>query len=179
VHGASGSVGTAAVQLARARGLRVLGTAGSDKGRALVREQGAHEVFDHGAADHFDQIMVATNGRGVDLIVEMLANVNLGRDLTVLAKDGRVVVIGSRGRVEIDPRDTMQRDADIRGMVLPNTSPKELTSIHAALIAGLENGTLRPVIDKELPLSDAAEAHRAVIERNATGKIVLVPSSTD
>jgi NADPH2:quinone reductase len=179
VHGASGSVGTAAVQLARARGLRVLGTAGSDEGRALVREQGAHEVFDHGAADHFDQIMVATNGRGVDLIVEVLANVNLGRDLTVLAKDGRVVVIGSRGRVEIDPRDTMQRDADIRGMVLPNAPPKELASIHAALIAGLENGTLRPVIDKELPLSDAAEAHRAVIERSAIGKIVLVPSSTD
>jgi NADPH2:quinone reductase len=173
VHGASGGVGTAAVQLARARGLRVFGTAGTDEGRKLVREQGAHEVFDHSAPDHFEQIMKATSGRGVDVIVELLANVNLGKDLTILAKGGRVVIIGSRGRVEIDPRDTMQHDADIRGMVLPNTPPAELASIHAALVAGLENGTLRPVIGKEFPLAEAAEAHRAVMESGALGKIVL------
>jgi NADPH2:quinone reductase len=173
VHGASGGVGTAAVQLARARGLRVFGTAGSDEGLKLAREQGAHEVFDHRAPDHFDQIMKATGGRGVDVIVELLANVNLGRDLTILANGGRVVVIGSRGRVEIDPRDTMQRDADVRGMILPNTPPAELASIHAALVAGSENETLRPVIGKEFPLAEAAEAHRAVIEPGAMGKIVL------
>jgi len=173
VHGASGGVGTAAVQLARARGLRVFGTAGSDEGRNLAREQGAHEVFDHRAADHFTQIMNATRGRGVDVVVEMLANVNLGNDLTILAKGGRVVVIGSRGRVEIDPRNTMQRDADIRGMMLPNTPPEELASIHAALVAGLENGTLRPVIGKEFPLADATQAHRAVMESGSFGKIVL------
>jgi NADPH2:quinone reductase len=176
VHGASGGVGTAAVQLARARGLRVFGTAGSDQGLKLVREQGAHEVFDHRAADHFEQIMKTTGGRGVDVIVEMLANVNLGKDLTVLAKGGRVVIIGSRGQVEIDPRNTMQRDADVRGMTLPNTPLTELTSIHAALVAGLENGTLRPVIGKEFPLADAAQAHRAVMGSGALGKIVLVPS---
>jgi NADPH2:quinone reductase len=175
VHGASGGVGTAAVQLARARGLRALGTAGSDLGRKLVIEQGAHEVFDHHAPDHFEQVMKATNGRGVDLIVELLANVNLGKDLTILAKGGRVVVIGSRGRIEIDPRDTMQRDADIRGMVLPNASAAEMASIHAALIAGLENGSLHPVIGKELPLSEAPQAHRAVMEPGALGKIVLLP----
>ena len=173
VHGASGGVGTAALQLARARGLRVFGTAGTDQGMKLAREQGAHEVFDHRAPDHFEQIMKATAGRGIDVIMELLANVNLGRDLTILAKGGRVVVIGSRGRVEIDPRDTMQRDADVRGMVLPNTPPAELASIHAALVAGLENGTLRPVIGKEFPLAQAAEAHRAVMEPGATGKIVL------
>jgi len=176
VHGASGGVGTAAVQLARARGLRVFGTAGTDAGRTLVREQGAHEVFDHNAPDHFDQIINATKGRGVDVIVEMLANVNLGRDLTILAKGGRVVVIGSRGRTEIDPRDTMQRDADVRGMILPNTPPEELASIHAALVAALENGMLRPVIGKEFVLRDAAQAHRAVMESGAIGKIVLVPA---
>jgi NADPH2:quinone reductase len=177
VHGASGGVGTAAVQLARARGLRVFGTAGSDEGSKLAREQGAHEVFDHHAPDHFEQIMKATGGRGVDVIVELLANVNLGKDLTILAKGGRVVVIGSRGRVEIDPRDAMQRDADIRGMVIPNTPPAEMASIHAALVAGLENGTLRPVIGKEFPLAEAAQAHRAVMEPGAFGKIVLVPES--
>jgi NADPH2:quinone reductase len=173
VHGASGGVGTAAVQLARARGLRVFGTAGSDEGRNLAREQGAQEVFDHLAPDHFIQIMNATGGRGVDVIVELLANVNLGKDLTILAKSGRVAIIGSRGRVEIDPRDLMQRDADLRGMAMPNTSPEDLASIHAALVSGLENGTLRPVIGKEFPLAEAAKAHRAVMERGAFGKIVL------
>jgi NADPH2:quinone reductase len=175
VHGASGGVGTAAVQLAGARGLRVFGTAGTDEGRKLAREQGAHEVFDHGAPDHFEQIMKATGGRGVDVIVELLANVNLGKDLTIVAKGGRVAIIGSRGRVEIDPRDTMQRDVDLRGMVLPNTPPEEMASIHAALVAGLENGTLRPVIGKEFPLAEAAQAHRAVMQPGAMGKIVLVP----
>src|SRR5881398_164913 len=173
VHGASGGVGTAAVQLARARGLRVLGTAGSDEGLKLAREQGAHEVFNHRTPDHFEQIMNATSGRGVDVIVEMLANANLGKDLTILAKGGRVVIIGSRGRVELDPRDTMQRDADVRGMGMPNTPPAELASIHAALVAGLENGTLRPAIGKEFPLTEAARAHRAVMEPGAFGKIVL------
>jgi NADPH:quinone reductase len=174
VHGASGGVGTAAVQLARARGLRVFGTAGSDEGLKLVREQGAHEMFDHRVSEHFEQVMKATNGHGVDVIVEMLANVNLGKDLNILAKRGRVVVIGSRGPVEINPRDTMQRDADVRGMILPNTPPAEMASIHAALVAGLENGTLRPVIGKEFPLVEAAQAHQAVMKSGALGKIVLV-----
>jgi NADPH:quinone reductase len=173
VHGASGGVGTAAVQLARAHGLRVFGTAGSDEGFKLVREQGAHEVFDHRAPDHFEKVMKTTDGHGVDVILEMLANVNLGRDLTILAKAGRVVIIGSRGPVEINPRDTMQRDADVRGMILPNTPPSEMVSIHAALVAGLENGTLHPVIGKEFPLADAAAAHKAVMESGAMGKIVL------
>jgi NADPH2:quinone reductase len=177
VHGASGGVGTAAVQIACAHGLRVFGTAGSDEGLKLAREQGAHEVFDHRVPDHFEQIMKTTSERGVDVIVEMLANVNLGKDLTILAKGGRVVIIGSRGPVEIDPRNTMQRDADIRGMILPNTPPEKMASIHAALVAGLENGTLRPVIGKEFPLAEAAEAHRAVMELGAMGKIVLVTST--
>jgi len=175
IHGASGGVGIAAVQLARAAGLRVLGTAGSEAGMKLLREQGADEVFDHRAADHLEQISKATTGRGVAVILEMLANVNLGKDLGILAKGGRVIVVGSRGRVEIDPRDTMQREADIRGMLLPNTPPEDLASIHAALAAGLETGTLRPVIGKQFPLAEAPRAHRAVMEPGALGKIVLVP----
>lgn len=174
IHGASGGVGTAAVQLARAGGLRVLGTAGTERGRALVREQGAHTTFDHGAADYLAEIMNVTSGRGVDVILEMAAHVNLGKDLTILAPRGRVIVIGNRGRVEIDARETMSRDADIRGMVLPNTPASEMASIHAALVAGLENGTLRPVIGKELPPTEAPRAHRAVMEPGAFGKIVIM-----
>ena len=138
-----------------------------------MREQGADEVFDHRASDYLAAIMKVTAGRGVDVILEMAAHLNLGKDLTILTPRGRVVVIGNRGRVEIDARETMSRDADIRGMVLPNTPADELASIHAALVAGLADGSLHPVIGRELALAEAPEAHRAVLEPGAFGKIVL------
>ncbi|MDT7690616.1 MAG: NADPH:quinone reductase [Acidobacteriota bacterium] len=175
VHGASGGVGTAAVQLARAAGLRVLGTGGTEEGRKLVSEQGAHHVLDHGSPGYLEQLSGLTGGRGADVILEMLANVNLDKDLGVLAKGGRVVVIGSRGSVEINPRHAMARDAAILGMSLFNASPQELESIHAALAAGLESGTLRPVVGRELPLAEAALAHEEVLKPGARGKIVLIP----
>ena len=175
VHGASGGVGTAAVQFGRAAGLRVLATAGTDEGRGLALEQGAHEVFDHHSPDHFEKILESTGGRGVNVIVELLANANLGNDLKILSKGGRVVVVGSRGTVEIDPRDAMRRDASILGMVLFNATEAELSSVHAAIGAGLENSTLRPVVGNEMPLSDAPRAHREILEKNALGKIVLIP----
>lgn len=175
IHGASGGVGIAAVQLARASGMRVIGTAGTEKGRELVLEQGAHHVFDHKDPGHMDKILNLTNGRGVDVIIEILANVNLSNDLKILAMKGRVVVIGSRGTIEIDPRDAMRRDAVILGMVVMNASERELYSIHAALGTGLENGTLRPVIGKEMSLSEAPRAHHEIIESSAYGKIVLIP----
>jgi NADPH2:quinone reductase len=176
VHGASGGVGIAAVQLARSYGAVVIGTAGTDEGRKLVLEEGAHYVLDHHAADMPEQLSKLTEGKGVDVIVEMLANKNLGKDLTLLAKLGRVVVVGSRGTVEIDPRATMGRDAKIIGMTVLNASPEELAGIHAALVAGLESGILRPVIGQELPLREAARAHEEVMKPSgAHGKIVLIP----
>jgi len=175
VHGASGGVGIAAVQLARTAGLRVIGTAGSEVGKALVLAQGAHQVLNHHTEGYLDALQEFTCGKGVDVILEMLANVNLDRDLGVLAKGGRVVVIGSRGRVEIDPRTTMGLEASILGMTLYNSSERELASIHAALGEGLANGTLRPVVSRELPLADAAMAHHAVLEGSTFGKIVLIP----
>lgn len=175
VHGASGGVGIAAVQLARAHGTIVIGTAGSDRGVEAVRAQGADVVVSHAAPHYTDEIMRATDGRGVDVVLEMLANVNLDTDLTLLARFGRVVVIGSRGRVEIDPRATMRRDASILGMTSFNITPPELTTIHASLVAGLRAGTLRPIVGREMPLSDARAAHQVVMEPGALGKIVLVP----
>jgi NADPH:quinone reductase len=165
------------VQIARATGLglRVIGTAGTESGRKLVADQGAEQVLDHHSPAFMDDIMRLTNGRGVDVILEMAAHVNLDKDLNVLAKNGRVIVIGSRGRIEIDPRGTMSRDADIRGMTLFNATEPELAEIHAALVKGLENRTLRPIISKEFPLAEAPKAHEAVLEPGATGKIVLVP----
>jgi NADPH2:quinone reductase len=175
VHGASGGVGVAAVQLAHAAGMRVFGTASSPKGRQLILQQGADEALDHKAADHMDKVTALTGGHGVDVVVEMLANVNLGRDLQVLAAGGRVVIVGSRGSVQIDPRDTMTREAAILGMLLFLASERDLRAIHSALFAGLKNGTLRPVVGKEIPLAEASRAHKEVIESNAYGKIVLLP----
>ena len=108
-------------------------------------------------------------------MLEMLANVNLDRDLDLLAPHGRIVVIGNRGRIEIDPRKSMARDATILGMTLFNATRAHLEEIHAGIVAGLENGSLKPVIGKEFPLADAAKAHVAVMESGALGKIVLVP----
>jgi len=175
VHGASGGVGIAAVQLARAAGLRVIGTAGTEEGQALVLAQGAHVVLNHRSEGYLDKLADLTCGKGVDVVLEMLANVNLDRDLGVLAKGGRVVVIGSRGRVEIDPRTAMGQEAAILGMTLYNASDRELASMHAAFVAGLGNGTLRPVVSRGLPLADAAAAHHAVMEASTFGKIVLIP----
>ena len=175
VHGASGGVGVAAIQLARAAGLRVIGTAGTEKGRTLVAEQGAHHVLDHRAPDYLQQLIKLTDGRGVDVILEMLANVNLGKDLPLLAHEGRVVVIGNRGTVEINPRDTMSRNAAILGMSLHTVPERDRASIHAALDASLVNGTVRPIVGQELSLAEAPKAHQAVLEPGAYGKIVLVP----
>jgi NADPH:quinone reductase len=175
VHGASGGVGIACVQLARAAGLLVLGTAGSDKGRGLVLKEGAHHVLDHGSSGYTDEIMAITRKRGVDVIMEMLANVNLAKDLLLLGRDGRVVVIGSRGTIEINPREAMSREAAILGMTLWGVGERDLHAIHAALVAGLENNTLNPVVGHELPLADAARAHDLVASASAYGKIVLVP----
>ena len=175
VHGATGGVGIASVQLARAAGLLVIGTGGTGEGRRLVMAQGAHHVLDHRAPDYLKQLLELTGGRGVDIILEMAAHVNLGKDLTVLAKTGRVCVIGSRGPVEINPRDAMVRDAAILGVQLYNASGPETAGIFCALGAGLENGSLRPVIARELPLAEASRGHQAVMEPGARGKIVLLP----
>ena len=175
IHGASGGVGVAAVQIARAAGLTVIGTGGTPKGRELALREGAHHVLDHRAADYLEQLRTLTGGKGVDVILEMLANVNLGKDLGLLAPRGRVVVVGSRGNVEINPRDLMGRDASIRGMSLLVAPAGDLTGIHAALYAGLENGTLRPVVGQEIPLAEAVRAQKAVMEPGAHGKIVLIP----
>jgi NADPH2:quinone reductase len=175
VHGASGGVGTASVQIARAMGMTVFGTAGTDKGLDLVKREGAHQAFNHRTAGYHEEIMKASGGNGVNVILEMLANVNLGGDFKMLALEGRVVVIGSRGDVTITPRDLMSRRASVRAFTLWAAQPAEVAEIHAGLFAGMENGTLRPVVGKQLPLAEAARAHNEIVEPGAEGKIVLVP----
>lgn len=175
VHGASGGVGVAAVQLARAHGMTVIGTAGTEKGKALVKEQGADHVLDHNQPDLPEQVKKLTNDRGIDVVLEMLANKNLGKDLSMLALRGRIVVIGNRGNIEINPRDAMTRDASILGMTLWNLSDADRARVYAALDAALEAGIARPVISKELPLAEAPRAHEEVLQPGSYGKIVLIP----
>jgi NADPH2:quinone reductase len=86
-----------------------------------------------------------------------------------------VVIVGNRGRTEIDARQTMVKDSDIRGMSLMHADAAELALIHAGLGAGFKNGSLSPIIGKQFPLADAGKAHSAVMESGAYGKIVLRP----
>jgi NADPH2:quinone reductase len=173
IHGATGGVGMAAVQLAVAAGIRVIGTGGTEQGRALVKQQGAAHVLDHKSQGYLDQIMRLTDGRGVDVVVEMLANVNLAKDTTVLAQGGTIVVVGNRGSVEINPRELMRTEGSIVGVL--GSKPHEAAEAHAAIGAGLRAGTIRPVVGKEYPLGEAARAHKDIIEGSALGKMVLVP----
>jgi len=175
IHGASGGVGLAAVQWAKNAGLTVIGTASSDEGRQLVAEQGADAVFDHTDEDHLSEIFEFTGGKGVDVVIEMLANVNLERDFEALAMFGRIVVVGSRGSLEFTPRQAMTKDATVYGMSLFNSTQADRDEIHAAIFEGLSNAKLDPIIRKSFSLADASTSHHEVIENKALGKIVLIP----
>lgn len=175
VRGASGTVGLAAVQFAAAAGLRVIGTASSAPSRAVVQQQGAGHVLDHQGPTFATEVLAATGGVGVDLIIEMLANANLGNDLTLLASRGRIVVVGSRGPVQINPREAMVREATIRSVFFFNSTTEQLDVAHRAIGAALAVHTLRPLVAQEFALTQAAQAHEAVLATHAPGKIVLVP----
>jgi NADPH2:quinone reductase len=175
VHGASGGVGIAATQWAKNAGCKVIGTASSEAGKQLVLDQGADAVFDHTDEDHFGDIHERADEKGVNVIIEMLANVNLERDFEALAMYGRIVVVGNRGSIQFTPRQAMTRETTIYGMSLYNSTQPERDEIHAAIYGGLSAGTLSPVVRESIPLSDAPRSHREVIDTKAFGKIVLVP----
>lgn len=174
IHGASGGVGIAAVQLAASHGAIVFGTAGTDEGLELVRSHGAVKVFNHKQPDYLDQIRAATGDKGgVDVIAEMLANVNLDKDLGLLAPGGRVVVIGNRGRVEIDPRQMMPKETSVTAVTYWGGGDAAVQHAIAAVSAGLRDGALTPVVGREILLAEAAKAHELVMSSGAKGKIVL------
>ncbi|MDA8020801.1 MAG: NADPH:quinone reductase [Thermoanaerobaculia bacterium] len=176
VHGATGGVGSAAVQLAVAGGMRVAGTGSTARGRDGVRSLGAELVLDHSRSDYLEEVRDWTDGRGVDVILEMAAHVNLDRDLEVAARGGRVVVVGCRGPVEVHPRKAMVKDLTIRAFALALADEAEMAAIHAALVAGLESGVLEPVVGEVVPFRDAERAHRLVESRgDLFGNVVLVP----
>ncbi len=169
IHGASGSVGTAAIQLAKRAGLRVIGSAGTAKGLELILAEGADQAVDHTKPNYLDAV------KSPDLILEMLANVNLAADMNVVAKYGRIVIIGNRGEIAVNPRVAMMKELDIRGIALWNATAEQMDPIMRDILAGVAAGDLRPIIGREMKLAEAAEAHVAVLQPGAHGKIVLVP----
>ncbi len=173
IHGASGGVGIAAIQWAKNAGLKVIGTASSEDGKNLVKEQGADFVFDHSKENYLDEIKEATESEGVDIVLEMLANENLTKDFEVLKMFGRIVIIGNRGSLDFNPRLAMGKDAGIFGMSLFNAPDEAMREIYEAIYKGLSQGFLNPIVGKTFPLKDAAKAHHAVIEEKAFGKIIL------
>jgi NADPH:quinone reductase len=171
IHGASGGVGTAAIQWAKNAGLKITGTASSEAGKNLVKQQGADFVFDHSKENYLNEINDATGG--VDIILEMLANENLVKDFEVLKMFGRIVIIGNRGSLDFNPRLTMGKDASLLGMSLFNAPEEAMREIYAAIYKGLSKGFLNLIVGKIFSLEDAIKAHHAVIEEKAFGKIVL------
>jgi NADPH2:quinone reductase len=175
IHGASGGVGVAAIQWAKNAGLTVIGSASSEDGRKLVADQGADSVVDHTDPEHLGKVLELTDGKGVDIIIEMLANVNLENDFHALAMFGRISIVGNRGSIHFTPRLAMTKDATLYGMSLFNAPAEAMQEIHAAIYEGLSKGYLKPPVSKRYSLADSAAAHHEIIESKALGKIVLVP----
>jgi len=179
IHGASGAVGTAAVQIARALGAVVVGTAGTKEGMDVVTQCGAHHVFNHNHK-HYEKKMVEHLGSGFDVIIEHLANINLGHDLQMLKEGARVMIVGCRGAVSINPRHLMAPEASIQGVALGSTAPSQWGEMGAAIVAGIEAGWVAPVINKEYNLEQAALVHHDIIHSNgAKGKLVLKVGNED
>ncbi|XP_008048204.1 quinone oxidoreductase isoform X3 [Carlito syrichta] len=141
--------------------------------RALIhsaRAKAGESVLVHGASGG-----KSVGERGIDVIIEMLANVNLSKDLNLLSYGGRVIVVGNRGTIEINPRDTMAKETSIIGVHLFSSTKEEFQQFAAALQAGMEIGWLKPVIGSRYPLEKVAQAHENIIHGGgATGKMVLL-----
>ncbi|MFN2355037.1 MAG: NADPH:quinone reductase [Desulfopila sp.] len=157
-----------------AAGLEVHGTAGTEEGLVKIRRVGAHKAYNHSAANYLDE-MTFSDDAGYDIILEMLANVNLVNDLALLGRGGRVVIIGSRGEITIDPRATMAKETEILGMSLFNSTEEEMKEAQVGLYQQMNMSRLTPQIALELPLEEAPEAHRRILEGGNCGKILLIP----
>ena len=175
IHGASGSVGTSAIQLARRAGLKVIGSSSTAEGLELILREGADLAVNHGKPGYIEEVRRFAGGDGPNLILEMLANVNLAADMDLAAKFGRIVVIGNRGEITINPRTAMTKELDIRGLLLANASDKLRGEIMDDVLAAVAEGLVRPVVGRKFPLAEARAAHMAIMEPGAFGKIVLIP----
>ncbi|KAJ9584619.1 hypothetical protein L9F63_021037, partial [Diploptera punctata] len=174
VHGASGAVGVAAVQIAKAYDLIVAGTAGTIEGMELVKKIGADHVFNHKEKGYLNNAVAAIGGQGFNVVLENLANVNLGADLTVLNQHARVAIVGSRGTVEVNPRSLMLTEGCVIGVMLAGATKDEIKESAEVILQGIEDGWVNPVIAQEYTLEEAAQAHHDIIHNSgARGKLVF------
>ena len=174
VHGASGAVGSAAVQIAKSVGAKVFGTAGTEEGMEVVTKSGAHHTFNHREDGYETKMKEQTNGEGFDVIIENLANVNLEKDLQMMKKNARIMIVGSRGPITINPRHLMAPEASIKGVALGSTTDEQYEQIGTAISNGIISGWVNPVIDKEYSMDETPTAHYDIINsKGAKGNLVL------
>ena len=178
-HGGSSGIGTTAIQLAVARGARVFATAGSDEKCRACERLGAERGINYRTEDFVNVIKQVTDGRGVDLILDIVGGDYIARDLVALAVEGRLVVIGFMGgdTATLDFRRILGRRLTITGSTLRPRTPAEKGEIAAALRREVwplvERGLVQPVIYRTFPLEQAAAAHALMESSEHVGKIVL------
>jgi putative PIG3 family NAD(P)H quinone oxidoreductase len=179
VHGGASGIGTHAIQVARRLGAQVLCTAGSARKRQRCVELGADVAIDYREEDFVTRATAETGGRGVDVILDIMGASYLRRNVQTLAPGGRLVVIGMQGgaRAELDLAALLGKRASIAATALRTRPAAEKAAIVAAVRERvwpwLEDRTVRPVVDRVLPIQDAAAAHRAVEAGENVGKVVL------
>jgi putative PIG3 family NAD(P)H quinone oxidoreductase len=181
VHGGSSGIGTMAIQLAKALGARVACTAGSPRKLARCRELGADVAIDYRAEDFVAVVRDATGGAGADVILDIMGASYLARNLAALAAGGRLVVIGRQGgsRAEIDLGVLQAKRASLHATTLRARPAQEKAAVVAAVRDNvwplISAGQVTAVIDRKLPMSQAAQAHRVMADGDHIGKILLVP----
>jgi NADPH2:quinone reductase len=181
VHGGTGGIGTSAIQLAVARGARVIATAGTDEKCQACEALGASHAINYKTSDFVAVIEAVTGGRGVDLVLDHIGGDYVARNLQVLAYNGRLVQIalmGGSASASIDMRRILNRRLTITGSTLRPRSVPEKGQIAAALRTEvwplIERGVIKPLLYSSFPLERAAEAHRLLESSEHIGKIVLV-----
>lgn len=174
IHGASGAVGSMAVQMAKAIGAIVIGTSSTKKGRQTVLNLGADYALNHTSDNNKDELLDITDDQGPDVIVEMLANKNLEIDMQIIAKHGRVVIIGSRDTIEVNPRNLMTNEATVTGMTFTSPTQKAMNEVYFGLNAFLETGAIDPLIGDEFTLDEPIEAHKALMESSGNGRTIFI-----
>jgi NADPH2:quinone reductase len=181
-HGGAGGVGTMALQVARALrpNSRIFTTAGTPAGRARCLDLGADEAIDYRTDDFVARVRTATGGAGADLILDIMGAKYLARNIDVLAADGRLVIIGLQGgrRAELDVATLLGRRGSVHATSLRHRPAEQKASLIAGVRAhvwpAIESGAVRPVVDRVMPITEVAQAHRAMEDGGLVGKIVLV-----
>lgn len=174
IHGASGGVGTAAIQLAKHYGAFVAATAGSDAGIELCKSLGADYTINHRRDDHLQVAKRELGDRGFDIIFENVAHVFLGEDGHVLAPEGRIAIVGCKGSIEIAPRTLMVSEGAMIGVSLFLMTPENMDECTRVILQGIEDGWIKPVIEKEYTFHEARQAHHDMQKKSGKlGKLVF------